>query len=112
MKDSDFLLNVEDQISEFGELGALYWLAKKISDDIIYGAVFYPKFLGFYAVGNKEVENVNVAGVPATRGPAVVAEPDCALIVLIYDGLVDLVPLSPQEVPRPDNLRQGVTEAH
>ena len=51
-------------------------------------------------------------GAPAARGPAVVVDPDCSLIVLIDDGLVDLLPLRPQEVPRPDILRQGVTDAH
>ena len=45
--------------------------------------------------GNKEVANGNVTGAPAARGPAVVADPDGALIVLIDDGLVDLVPLIP-----------------
>ena len=60
----------------------------------------------------KEVSNVNVAGSPTDRGPSVVAEPNCALIVLIDDGLVDLVPLIPEEVLRPDNLRQGVTYSH
>ena len=74
--------------------------------------VFYPNFLGFNAVGDKEVVNVNVAGAPAARVPAVVAEPDFNLIVLIDDGLVYLVPLIHQEVPRPDNLRQGVTDTH
>ena len=85
---------------------------KKTSNHIICVAVFYPKLFGCNAMGNREVVNVNVAGAPAARGPAVVAEPDCALIVLIHDGLVDQVPLSPQEVPRPYNLRQGVTDSH
>ena len=56
--------------------------------------------------------NVNVAGEPAARGPSVVADPDYDLIVLIDDGLVDLVTLRPQEVPIPDNLRQVVPDAH
>ena len=63
-------------------------------------------------VSNKEVANVNVAGASAARRLAVVAEPDCDMVVLIDNGLVDLVPLSPQEVPRLDNLRQGVPDAH
>ena len=53
-----------------------------------------------------------MAVAPDARGPTVVADPDGALIILIYYGLVDLVPLISQEVPIPDNLRQGVTDAH
>ena len=87
-------------------------LQKKNRGHIICGSVFYPNLLGFYAVDNKEVANVYVADEPAARGPAVFADPGGALIVLIYYGLIDLVPLIPQEVPRPDNLRQGVTDDH
>ena len=83
---------------------ALYRGFLKNSDTIIYGAVFYLNFLGFDAVGNKEVANFDVAGAPAATSPAFVSEPDCALIVLVYDRLVDLVPLIPQEVPKSDNL--------
>ena len=53
-----------------------------------------------------------MAGAPADRGPSVVAEPYFDLIVLIDDGLFGLVPLRSQEVPIPDNLRRGVTDAH
>ena len=87
-------------------------LQKKISNRIICGAVFYLNFLGFNLVGNKEVANVNVVGEPADRGPVVVADPYGVMIVLIDDVLVDLVPLIPQEVSIPYNLRQGVTDTH
>ena len=53
-----------------------------------------------------------MAGAPAARGLDVVADQDYALIVLIYDGLVDLLPLIHQEFLRPDNLRQGITYSH
>ena len=56
--------------------------------------------------------NVNVEVEPANRVPSVVAEPDCDLIVLIDDRLVDLVPLRTQEVAIPDSLRQVVPDAH
>ena len=63
-------------------------------------------------VYNKEVFNDNVVGAPDARGQAVVKGMDYDMIILIDDILFDLVLLIPQEVPRPDNLRQGVTDAH
>ena len=63
-------------------------------------------------VGNTEIANVNVAGALAGRDPVVVSDLNCAMFVLIYYVIVDLVPLSLQEFSIPDNLRQGVTDTH
>ena len=39
-----------------------------------------------------------MTGKPVARGPDFVTDPDCALIVLTDDGIVDLVYLIPQEI--------------
>ena len=53
-----------------------------------------------------------MAGAPAARVPAVVAYRDGALVLLIDDVIVYLVPMIPQEVLRPENLSQGITDSH
>ena len=53
-----------------------------------------------------------MVGAPSARVLTVVTYPYCDMIFLIDDVLIDMVPLIPQEVTRPDNLRQGVTDFH
>ncbi len=98
---SGITLGMEDKILEFAEDAALQRLCEEVSKHLTSGTVLEFDFASSHTVGNKEVTDVNMTGLLATRSPTILFEKHGTLIVLVDDQVSHSVSLRLEKVLRP-----------
>jgi hypothetical protein len=91
---------IHDQSSVVSELASSEWFGQVIRHHIVGRTEFYTHFLPIDKVRDKEIFDIQVPGSFSNTWPSIFRQLDCALIVLIYNVVFDIMTLSINEVPR------------
>ena len=80
---SMFIMKSRNSLKE----GALKWFFEEICNDCSCGTVLYFKFSRIKLVSNKEIVDVEVACALAAWCVSILLQQDCALVILVYNGI-------------------------